>query len=134
MKFTAIALSSVLLAIEGKRLGEDRHLKTGNSGTRPPTGQLPGARCDASGLSRFPYGGHDNSQRLLLREGVTSEVPQSLCGNENGKNVILVVGDGMGWEVRSFLYTMLLWHGTFASTSSKARLIHLLLTCYSLFR
>ena len=49
-------------------------------------------------------GGHDvfprdNSERLLHREGVIDEIPSSLCGREGGKNVILVIGDGMGWEM-----------------------------------
>jgi alkaline phosphatase len=35
----------------------------------------------------------------LLREGVIDEIPPSLCGNPKNKNVILVVGDGMGWEM-----------------------------------
>ena len=44
--------------------------------------------------------GKDNSERLLLREGVIDEIPSSLCGSEKPqKNVILVVGDGMGWEM-----------------------------------
>lgn len=38
----------------------------------------------------------DNSERLLHREGVIDEIPASLCTNAaNGKNVMLVVGDGM---------------------------------------
>ena len=38
----------------------------------------------------------DNSERLLHREGVIDEIPSSLCTNAaNGKNVMLVVGDGM---------------------------------------
>jgi alkaline phosphatase len=41
----------------------------------------------------------DSSERLLLREGVIDKIPRSLCGNDGGKNVILVVGDGMGWEM-----------------------------------
>lgn len=53
--------------------------------------------CD--GFSAFPFMGMDNSQRLLLREGVIDSIPADLCGNEGGKNVILVVGDGMGWEM-----------------------------------
>ena len=36
---------------------------------------------------------------LLLREGVIDEIPASLCGHNNTKNVILVIGDGMGWEM-----------------------------------
>ena len=43
---------------------------------------------------------HDNSERLLLREGVISEIPSSLCANASeGKNVMLVVGDGMVSDV-----------------------------------
>lgn len=43
---------------------------------------------------------HDNSERLLKREGVIDEIPASLCTNAaEGKNVMLVVGDGMGWEM-----------------------------------
>ena len=40
----------------------------------------------------------DSAQRLLLREGVIDEIPPDLCGNAKNasKNVILVVGDGMG--------------------------------------
>jgi alkaline phosphatase len=42
----------------------------------------------------------DNSERLLHREGVIEDIPASLCSNSaNGKNVMLVVGDGMGWEM-----------------------------------
>jgi alkaline phosphatase len=52
-----------------------------------------------NGFSRFPFKGLDNSQRLLLREGVVDSIKPSLCGNEGNKNVILVVGDGMGWEM-----------------------------------
>jgi hypothetical protein len=52
-----------------------------------------------SAFSKFPNGGADSSERLLLREGVIDQIPKSLCGNKGGKNVILVVGDGMGWEM-----------------------------------
>ena len=51
------------------------------------------------GRSKFPYGGRDNSERLLLREGVIDFIPSTLCDNPAGKNVILVVGDGMGFEM-----------------------------------
>lgn len=54
---------------------------------------------ECSAFSRFPYAGADSSERMLLREGVIDELPKSLCGNTGGKNVILVVGDGMGWEM-----------------------------------
>lgn len=51
-------------------------------------------------MSAFPYLGRENSERLLLREGAITRIPSSLCGNAAGsKNVILVVGDGMGWEM-----------------------------------
>lgn len=53
-------------------------------------------QCPAEG----PFLGQDNSERLLLREGVIDEIPSDLCANPEGsKNVILVVGDGMGWEM-----------------------------------
>jgi hypothetical protein len=55
--------------------------------------------CSDTGFSAFPFLGHDTSERLLLREGVIDEIPASLCGNPKSKNVILVVGDGMGWEM-----------------------------------
>lgn len=55
--------------------------------------------CDPNGMSKYPYMGKDNSERLLLREGVISQIPSSLCGRNGTKNVILVVGDGMGWEM-----------------------------------
>lgn len=56
--------------------------------------------CDSEGLSHFPHKGMDNSQRLLYREGVISEIPTLLCPQDRDmanitKNVILVVGDGM---------------------------------------
>lgn len=53
----------------------------------------------------------DNSVRLLKREGIIGDIPKSLCSKfrepeEDGaeplrtdKNVILVIGDGMGWEM-----------------------------------
>lgn len=55
-----------------------------------------------------PVAGEENSIQLLRREGIIGAVPTSLCekfrGTEEepakqGKNVILVVGDGMGWEM-----------------------------------
>jgi len=54
--------------------------------------------CPKTGIP--PSVGKDNSERLLFREGVIDEIPSSLCGSEKPqKNVILVVGDGMGWEM-----------------------------------
>lgn len=43
--------------------------------------------------------GRENSERLLLKEGAITSIPRSLCGSTRAKNVILVVGDGMGWEM-----------------------------------
>jgi len=58
-----------------------------------------GGVCDESGMSAFPYQGKDNSERLLLREGLIEEIPGTRCGHNASKNVILVIGDGMGWEM-----------------------------------
>ncbi len=60
----------------------------------------PSTTCDSEGFSHFPFQGLDNSQRLLLREGVISEIPPKLCPQDREmtnitKNVILVIGDGM---------------------------------------
>jgi hypothetical protein len=55
--------------------------------------------CDPDGRSRFPFLGQDSPERLLLREGVIDELPKSRCGKGGRKNVILVIGDGMGWEI-----------------------------------
>ena len=69
----------------------------------PPTNPTPFrdangfAQCRADGYSELPFNGVDNSFRLLQREGIIEEIPTSLCGREGGKNVILVIGDGMGW-------------------------------------
>jgi alkaline phosphatase len=43
--------------------------------------------------------GQENNKRLLLKEGAITSIPRSLCGNPGAKNVILVIGDGMGWEM-----------------------------------
>ena len=61
-----------------------------------PTGEttLPDQCAGRDGRSQFPYMGKDSGERLLLREGVIDEIPSSLCGSTQGKNVILVVGDG----------------------------------------
>ena len=34
-----------------------------------------------------------------MREGAITSIPRSLCGNTGAKSVILVIGDGMGWEM-----------------------------------
>lgn len=57
------------------------------------------AKCNPDGFSKYPNLGRENSERLLLQEGVITKIPKSLCGNNGTKNVILVVGDGMGWYV-----------------------------------
>ncbi|CAB9497259.1 Alkaline phosphatase H [Seminavis robusta] len=59
----------------------------------------PPRTCNPSGMSNYAFLGKDNSERLLLREGVIDSIPSTLCGRNNSKNVILVVGDGMGWEM-----------------------------------
>jgi len=38
------------------------------------------------------------SQQLLLNNGIISKLPTN-CTAGTGKNVILVIGDGMGWEM-----------------------------------
>lgn len=52
-------------------------------------------------MPQFPDLGEDSEQRMLLRQGVISEIRPDLCdaGENVKKNVILVVGDGMGWEM-----------------------------------
>ena len=56
-----------------------------------------------NGFSQFPFKGMDSSQRLLLRNGIIDEIPGLMCPKDRegatSKNVILVVGDGMGWEM-----------------------------------
>lgn len=62
--------------------------------------EIPTTRsCDPNGMSKYPYQGKDNSERMLLREGVIGAIPPTLCGHNSSKNVILVIGDGMGWEM-----------------------------------
>lgn len=72
------------------------------SATTRPTinrgGQAKNFRtCD--GIPKHPIVGRDGSIQLLFREGVIQSIPTSLCGSKRGKNVILVIGDGMGWEM-----------------------------------
>ena len=62
------------------------------------------AQCRKGGLQRFPFVGEDSAQRMLLREGLIDAIPSNLCNitddpTRKRKNVILVVGDGMGWEM-----------------------------------
>ena len=65
----------------------------------PPICQPDPAVCAETNIASFPFLGQDSSQRLLLREGVIDYLQTSMCGNPNRKNVILVIGDGMGWEM-----------------------------------
>lgn len=67
-----------------------------------PEGDVSPQTCNADGTPLLPDFGADTSQRLLLREGVIDEIPSNLCDAREGKtqkNVILVIGDGMGWEM-----------------------------------
>ena len=63
-------------------------------------GKGKGATGAPSCPSKYDFLGQDSSERLLLREGIIDSIPEDLCGQpEKSKNVILVVGDGMGWEM-----------------------------------
>jgi hypothetical protein len=78
-----------MMGMEGKKDGgkkKDSDEKDDNN--EKETGFAP---CNKDGTSRFPFMGADSSERLLLREGVIDVIPKSLCGNKDGKNVILVV-------------------------------------------
>jgi hypothetical protein len=62
------------------------------------------AQCRSGGLQLFPFVGEDSAQRMLKREGVINTIPSNLCNiaddpDRKPKNVIMVVGDGMGWEM-----------------------------------
>lgn len=105
MKIGVTAL--VLLALsESSLAGSIRGLKGDKAKkTKAPKGDKAPKKkkCDKTysqlkGMKGpFPL---DNSERLLAREGVIDEIPYSLCTNAaEGKNVMLVVGDGMGWEM-----------------------------------
>ena len=70
----------------------------------------PALQCPKTGIPLSI--GYDTSERLLLREGLIDEIPSSLCGSEKTqKNVILIVGDGMGWEMVSRTYFVFLSYG-----------------------
>lgn len=81
----------------------------GGSDPEPPTEPEGGdsifdMTCNEDGTSRFPDFGEDSAQRMLLREGVIDAIPANICNatatpERKDKNVILVVGDGMGWEM-----------------------------------
>lgn len=50
--------------------------------------------------SRCPLSEELNPVRNLLKQGVIDSIPPGLCGDASkSKNVILVIGDGMGWEM-----------------------------------
>jgi hypothetical protein len=83
----------------GKKEGKKDTVATPATPEAPGTSDTVSATCNADGTSVFPSYGEDNSQRLLLREGIIDSIPEKMCGIEGGKNVILVVGDGMGWEM-----------------------------------
>lgn len=72
---------------EGKKAKGDKQAKG-----KKCHDQNPGRGSQKQGITL------DNAERLLLREGIIDEIPATLC-NKGGKNVILVVGDGMGWEM-----------------------------------
>jgi hypothetical protein len=62
------------------------------------------ATCRSGGLQLFPFVGEDSAQRMLLRQEVIDSIPANLCNitddpERKRKNVILVIGDGMGWEM-----------------------------------
>jgi hypothetical protein len=122
MKFTAPTLAALLLVANAASAKETRRLgkkgksskkmagkkggKVGKSGgddadatpATPVTSDTVFDTCNNDGTTKFASYGEENSQQLLLREGVIDAIPPSLCGRK-GKNVILVVGDGMGWEM-----------------------------------
>jgi hypothetical protein len=109
MKFCAATLAALLLVANSASAKEVRRLgkkpddkagkKAGKKGAVDPTDTPATSTCNADGTTKFPFYGDDSSQRLLLREGVINELPTKMCGRDGGKNVILVIGDGMGWEM-----------------------------------
>ena len=42
---------------------------------------------------------YKRQEQLLLAHGVIDSLPPQKCPNGGNKNVILVIGDGMGWEM-----------------------------------
>ena len=65
-------------------------------------GENPGEEDQCPKKPKFIDYGDDTEQRLLHRNGVIDSIPTNICNAETGKtqkNVILVVGDGMGWEM-----------------------------------
>jgi hypothetical protein len=77
--------------------------KDGGKGAKKDGAASQFRACNKDGSSDYPYKGLDNSQRMLLREGIISEIPGTQCPKDRdatGKNVILVIGDGMVREAR----------------------------------
>ena len=96
MKFSLFALAALTSMVHGKKeetvTGEETITVIG------------GSQCKRDGTPSRPDFGEDSAPRLLLREGVIDEIPTDMCDmqrNMTMKNVILVVGDGMGWEMVS---------------------------------
>jgi hypothetical protein len=87
------------------------NINIGDGEQEPGTGEaeipvIGASRCKRDGTPFLPDYGEDSAPRLLLREGVIDEIPTDICDmqrNMTMKNVILVVGDGMGWEMVSFV-------------------------------
>mmetsp|Transcript_8174 Transcript_8174/g.12124 ORF Transcript_8174/g.12124 Transcript_8174/m.12124 type:complete len:191 (-) Transcript_8174:148-720(-) len=103
MKFSTAALT--LIATLPAAIATETQLR---AGARAAKGGKKPKHCGKKSKKQYSKKNaplwRDNSERLLLREGIIEEIPPSLCtdtenGVEKGKNVILVVGDGMGWEM-----------------------------------
>jgi hypothetical protein len=92
MKFSSLALLTLLST-------ETAEASPKGKGKKDSKKDSQFRKCNNDGSSDYPFQGRDNSQRLLLREGVISEIPSTQCPKDRegamNKNVILVVGDGM---------------------------------------
>jgi hypothetical protein len=112
MKFSSLTLLMLLSTeaaearnLKGAKKGEEIKHKMSKDAKKGAKDAKKGAKdaqfrkCNKDGSSDYPYKGKDNSQRLLLREGVITEIPSTQCPKDRegamNKNVILVVGDGM---------------------------------------
>jgi hypothetical protein len=90
MKFT-VALALIVAcnsAEEGRKLR--RH-------SRKPKYDICGKKNYKKDVPKMS--GPVTSQQMLFENGVISKIPTNLCAAGTGKNVILVIGDGMGWEM-----------------------------------
>ncbi|KAL3775325.1 hypothetical protein HJC23_003146 [Cyclotella cryptica] len=97
MKFSAIIVHALFAgagATSTRSGGLGKRRKLGAKGGKTQKPEISGGW----NTSPVPIAGIDNSVRLLKREGIIDAIPSSLCENQ-GKNVILVIGDGMGWEM-----------------------------------